>query len=49
MPEMACTLLVVFGFLALALCLRVLTGATAARRVRVARVPRRDPRAMMRR
>ncbi|WP_306362496.1 hypothetical protein [Nocardia sp. CC227C] len=48
MPEMACTLLVVFGFLTAALCLRVLAGATAARRVRVARAPRRDPRAMMR-
>ncbi|MBF6132784.1 hypothetical protein IU501_07180 [Nocardia otitidiscaviarum] len=49
MPEMACTLLVVFGFLTAALCLRVLAGATATRRVRVARVPRRDPHAMMRR
>ncbi|NNH72675.1 hypothetical protein HLB23_22900 [Nocardia uniformis] len=50
MPDIACTLLVIFGFLAGALCLRILAGASAPKRVRV-RVPRtanRSPRAMIR-
>lgn len=44
MPDIAITLLVIFGFLAAALTLRILAAPPAPIRVRVARDPRRTTR-----
>ncbi|MFI6867188.1 hypothetical protein [Nocardia sp. NPDC050406] len=47
MPDIAITLLVIFGFLTAALVLRLLATAPTPQRVRVARTARRGPRAII--